>query len=224
MECDPTTDACACGAGLPDCPGGSSCDPSGVCVVNPDAGTFPDAMPPGPDAPPLKGFGETCTDASQCDSTICILTSVGGVCSQLCGQCPDGWGCFGVLGAITPDEVANVCVPVSTQLCSPCQQDTECALLGMDKCLTEATGRSYCGRDCSSVSCPSGFACQDVTINGADYKECVPESGACDCNVASQQGATDACAITTALGTACAGTSTCGGTAGWGARAAVADR
>ena len=165
---------------------------------------------------PNKGFGEPCTDGDQCASDICILVSTGGICSDLCGDCPDGYGCFGVLGAIDPNQVSYVCVPITSQLCSPCQADTECTQIGMDKCLTQATGRSYCARECSTVSCPSGYDCVDQSINGTIYKECVPHSGACDCNTAMQNGATDACTIMTPLGTACAGTSTCGGTAGWG--------
>jgi hypothetical protein len=170
---------------------------------------IPDAM--------LKGFGEPCTDSHQCQSDICILVGTGGVCSMECGDCPPGWGCFGVLGAIDPDQVSYVCVPISSQLCSPCEQDTECTLLGMDKCVTEDTGRKYCGRDCATVTCPTDYDCKDVAISGVNYKECVPHSGACDCMAAGDQGNTDPCTIMTPLGTQCAGTRTCGGAAGWGA-------
>lgn len=172
------------------------------------------------DAPPdamLKGFGEPCTDTAQCDSHLCIAAGSGGVCSKLCGMCPDGWGCFGVLGALDPGQVAFVCVPVSNQLCSPCQTDSECTLIGMDKCLTENTGRKYCGRDCTTVSCPTGYDCSTETIGSATFKECVPHSGACDCNTAMQAGTTDACSISTTFATTCAGTRTCAGVGGWGA-------
>ena len=171
------------------------------------------------DAPPdamLKGFGEPCTDTDQCDSHLCIAAGSGGVCSKLCGACPDGWGCFGVLGAVDPGQVAFVCVPVSNQLCSPCQNDSECTLIGMDKCLTEDTGRKYCGRDCTTISCPTGYDCSTETIGSAMFKECVPHSGACDCNTAMQAGATNPCTIATTFGTMCAGTSTCTGVTGWG--------
>ncbi|NVB84315.1 MAG: hypothetical protein HOV81_38415, partial [Kofleriaceae bacterium] len=197
-----------------------NCDPALGTCADVDASSEPQDAPPVPidmmDAP-NKGFGEPCTDSQQCASSICLLVPTGGVCTMTCPTCPDGWGCFGVLGAIEPDQIAFVCVPVTTQLCSPCQQDTECAQIGMDKCLTEDSGRSYCSRDCSTVSCPSGYDCVDTQIGPSIYKECVPHSGACDCNTAMQAGATDACTITTALGTSCAGTTTCGGTAGWGA-------
>ncbi|MBA3460069.1 MAG: hypothetical protein H0T46_08925, partial [Deltaproteobacteria bacterium] len=181
----------------------------------PDASVI-DAMP---DAK-LNGFGEPCTDTNQCESNLCIAAATGGVCSQLCGSCPTGWGCFGVLGAIDPGQVAFVCVPVSNQLCSPCNADSECTLLGMDKCITQDTGRKYCARDCATVSCPTGYSCENEVIGGVTFKECMPTTGACDCMNAMQMGMTDPCTLTTLLGTQCAGTSTCGGTAGWGACAA----
>ncbi|MBC8067557.1 MAG: hypothetical protein IAG13_04415, partial [Deltaproteobacteria bacterium] len=203
-------------------PRARDCDPSSAtCNPTPDAAPPPIDAPsePPPDSPTdarLRGFGEACTDGNQCASDICILAGTGGICTQLCGECPEGYGCFGVLGAIDPDSVSFVCVPTSTQLCSPCEQDRECTLLGMDKCLTEATGRRYCSRDCSTVGCPTGFDCETQVIDTVTYKQCVPASDACDCHVADQAGATDPCTITTPLGGACAGTSTCSGEAGWG--------
>jgi hypothetical protein len=197
----------------------NACDPNATSCeldasITPDAPTVVDA---GPDAPPKKGFGDPCTDSMQCQSDICILVSTGGVCSQECGTCPSGYGCFGVLGAIDPGQVSYVCVPETSQLCSPCQSDTECTQIGMDRCVTESTGRSYCGRDCSHVTCPTDYDCVDESIGNTIYKECVPHSGACDCQSAAQQGAHDPCTITTTLNTTCAGTSTCAGVSGWGA-------
>jgi hypothetical protein len=201
-DCDPQTTSCEPDAAAP------------PPVIDARVDPIADAAP---DGAPLRGFGAACTDGDQCASDVCILAGIGGICSQLCGECPDGYGCFGVLGAIDPDQVAFVCVPTSTQLCSPCQADRECTLLGMDKCLAEPTGRSYCSRDCSSVACPTGYDCDSKVIDDVPYKQCVPHSQACDCQSAGQAGATDACSITTPLGTSCAGASTCGGAAGWGA-------
>jgi hypothetical protein len=187
---------------------------------NPDAAE-PDAvvLDARPDVPPdaaLRGFGEPCTTGAQCDSDVCLLVGIGGVCTKVCdGTCPDGYGCFGVIGAIDPGQIALVCVPTSSQLCSPCQADSECTLLGMDKCVVEATGRHYCSRDCSTVACPSDYDCTNQVIGGINYKQCVPHSQACDCMTAAQMGMTDACTITTPLGTSCAGARTCGGTTGW---------
>ncbi|MBV8755650.1 MAG: hypothetical protein JO257_00150, partial [Deltaproteobacteria bacterium] len=178
-----------------------------------DAAVIQDSGPP--DAP-LKGFGDPCTDSHECQSGICILTSTGGVCSMQCGQCPAGYGCFGVLGAIDPNQVSYVCVPTTTQLCSPCMNDSECTQIGMDKCVTETTGRKFCARDCSQVTCPTDYDCTNESIGGTTFKECMPHSGACDCMSAMQMGTQLSCTITTPLSTQCAGTTTCGGTAGWG--------
>jgi hypothetical protein len=172
------------------------------------------------DAGQKLGFGAPCTDPLQCESSICILVAAGGTCSKLCttgADCPADDGCFGVLGAVNDGQVSSVCVPTSSQLCSVCEHDSECTLVGMDKCLTEATGRAYCSRDCAKVACPTGFDCTDQVIDHVNYKQCVPHSQACDCQTADQAGATGACSITTALGTACAGTQTCGGETGWSA-------
>ncbi len=202
--------AAACATSSPN----NQCDPSTSSCTLDASTTGSDA--PTIDAPadaPLAGFGDPCTDINQCQSHICILVATGGVCSEQCASdCPAGWGCFGVTGAVDPGQVSNVCVPISDQLCSPCVADSECTLVGMDTCVTETSGRSYCARDCSTVSCPSGYDCQQ---QGAT-KECVPHSGACDCNVAAQSGASEACTITTPLSTQCAGTSTCAGVGGWG--------
>src|SRR5450432_4266089 len=188
-QCDPTTTNCAVDASV------SLADATIGIDAPPDA--------------PLLPFGAPCTDINQCQSNICILVATGGVCSMQCSSdCPPGWGCFGVTGAVDPGQVTNVCVPISDQLCTPCAADSECTLLGMDACLTETSGRKYCGRDCTTVACPTGYDC---TQAGAS-KECVPHSGACDCNTASQSGTNENCSITTPLNTTCAGTSTCAGT------------
>jgi hypothetical protein len=192
------------------------CDPATANCGAIDASAIADAtsgIDTPPDAPKLP-FGSPCTDSGQCQSDICVLVATGGVCTALCPPgCPtDGWGCFGVTGVVDPGEVTQVCVPISDQLCTPCAQDSECTLIGMDACLTESSGRKYCGRDCSTVACPSNYDCQQ---EGAG-KECVPHSGACDCNVAGQSGTEEDCNIMTPLNTTCAGSSTCAGAAGWG--------
>ncbi|HEY4242533.1 MAG TPA: hypothetical protein VGM88_22095 [Kofleriaceae bacterium] len=205
---------------------GNDCD-NGTCPDGAQADTAPPIDTP-PDSPPdasidampdapLLGFGDTCSNNDQCQSGICILAGTHGQCTMGCGTCPDGWGCYGVLGAVDAGQVSYVCVPTSNQLCSPCVMDTECTLYGADVCLTESSGAQYCGRDCSTISCPTGYDCADETINGNSYQECVPHSGACDCNDATQSGSTENCNITTPLNTTCGGSATCGGTAGWGA-------
>jgi len=204
----------SCASGNP----AGTCDPAETpgCEVDGSVSPFADAgATNNADAGPERGFGEPCSDRSECASNFCILVGIGGVCSDYCtdGMCPEGYGCFGVIDVIEPGEVDNVCVPTSTQLCSPCEMDSECAIVGSDLCLTNADERSFCARDCSTISCPDGFTCSDVEVEGAMYKQCLPSSGACDCTD-TETGTIEDCAIPTDFGD-CTGSRTCAGTTGW---------
>jgi hypothetical protein len=174
-------------------------------------------MPGTPDMTQPKMFGDSCTSPNQCSSNICVFTGTGGVCSATCPLigCPSGYACYGVLGAIDPGEVANVCVPESNLLCTPCAQDVECGGAG-DTCLPYPTGK-FCGRDCSTISCPPTYTCKSLGADGgAPSMQCVPNNNSCDCSPANA-GMTISCNITTPNGTACPGTETCNGGQGWGA-------
>jgi hypothetical protein len=199
------------------------CDDPNNCVDAP--GPTPDAADvlydAGPDAPPLLGFGEPCTDRDQCQSNLCILIGTSGQCTQFCPPCPDGYGCLGVTGVDVDGQISFVCVPLSNQLCSPCVADSECTLVGADKCLTYPDGDQYCARDCSTITCPDGFECETVDVGGDDFEQCVPVSGACDCTAANP-GQTQPCNIVTPWNV-CEGAQTCGGDAGWGECAPPSD-
>ena len=192
---------------------GRDCDPAvEVCpAVDGPPPVFADAPI---DGPPLRGFGEVCTDRDQCASNLCILVGTSGQCTMTCGVCPDGYGCLGVLGIDIKDQITFVCVPESTQLCSPCTDDSECTLIGMDKCVPYPDGDNYCGQDCSTVSCPTGFDCNTIDIGGTEYEQCMAASGACDCTEANP-GAMQPCNIATPWNV-CVGSQTCGGASGWG--------
>ncbi|HEY5944853.1 MAG TPA: hypothetical protein VIV40_05150, partial [Kofleriaceae bacterium] len=166
------------------------------------------------DAPAKNGFGEPCTSNAQCDSGLCILVGTSGQCTQTCGDCPPNYGCLGVTGISVEGQITFVCVPTSSQLCTTCTQDSECTLIGMDKCVEYPDGDKACAQDCSVVSCPTGYTCNNVTINGAPYKQCMATSGACDCTAATT-GAMQPCNITTPWNV-CIGSETCGGASGWG--------
>ncbi len=208
----------ACASGDP----AGTCDPGDENCATTDANSTPadgnggtnDAGPIA-DAGPMLGFGEVCNDRNQCASEICIFSGISGVCTDYCinVDCPEGFGCFGVLGINEPGEVEEVCVPINSQLCSPCQADSECATVGSDLCLENDDGRSFCAIDCSSVGCPDDYTCTDVTVEGIDFRQCLPDSNACDCTDA-LAGATEACDIQTDFGV-CVGNRACGGTTGW---------
>ncbi|MDB4965479.1 MAG: hypothetical protein JWN44_1168, partial [Myxococcales bacterium] len=209
------------GCASPDRPGhcnGGSCDLSTGVGGNGEADMADPPLPQYDLSPtgPMLGFGDSCDNNAQCKSNICIFVGTGGVCTDLCvnATCPAGWGCLGVGGAIDPGTVTYVCVPNSTQLCTPCSHDGECSVGGKDRCLESPVGGHYCGRDCSKIACPNGFSCQDVPVSDmGTFKQCVPTSGACDCD-AGKAGMTVTCPITTPFGT-CDGTRTCMGAGGW---------
>jgi hypothetical protein len=188
----------ACAAGTP-----------GVGESDANTSTIEDASVVVPvDAMPKNDFGEACTSNAQCESGLCILVGTHGQCTQTCGDCPQGYGCLGVTGIQIEGQVTFVCVPTSTQLCTTCTQDSECTLIGMDKCVTYPDGDKACGQDCSTVSCPTGFVCDPTN------KQCMAASNACDCTAANP-GAMQPCNITTPWNV-CLGSQTCAGATGWG--------
>ena len=164
--------------------------------IDANTSTFEDAALPEVDAPMKNGFGEPCTSNQQCESGLCILVGTSGQCTQTCGSCPPNYGCLGVTGIQVEGQVTFVCVPQGNQLCTTCVQDSECTLIGMDKCVTYPDGDKACAQDCSTVSCPTGFTCNNVVINNVNYKQCMASSNACDCTAANP-GAMQPCNIMT---------------------------
>lgn len=223
--CDPTQETCTCD-GPEDCPVGWHC--TGVICTTDDGGlpdgsvdtvdTVTDVSDDDVDVIETKReFGDTCTQREECISNICLFVATGGFCSKTCidsSNCPNDYNCLGVMDAIEQGQIAYVCVPTGDMLCTTCQTHSECSLIGQDLCLPYANG-SFCARDCRTVSCPIGYTCTDVVLGGQNYRQCIPDSGACDCN-ANNPGTTENCLISTPLGV-CTGTRTCEGTAGWGA-------
>jgi hypothetical protein len=192
---------------------------SGSVAPGPDmtAVPMPDlAQATPPDMTKLLPFGSPCMMNQQCDSGICLQTNNGGVCTQICGDCPTGYGCYGVDGAVQPGTMTNVCVPENNLLCTPCSQATDCgATNGADHCLPYTTG-TFCGRDCTTIGCPPTYNC--VAMDGGDMgmlHQCVPSNNACDCS-ATSNGRVISCTIKTQFGTMCPGSSTCTAATGWG--------
>ncbi|MBI4508251.1 MAG: hypothetical protein HY698_01360, partial [Deltaproteobacteria bacterium] len=215
-DCDPQDERCSCVGDARCTVDPTTRSPDASVDAHADARPFADAA--GHDARPLREFGEPCDDKKECKSKICVLVGTSGMCTMECiaRDCPEGFGCYKALGAMEPGELADVCVPKSTQLCTPCTAPTECSLASADLCISFPTGGSFCGRDCSVIGCPDGYSCQDMTFNGRGYRQCIPQSGACDCN-ASLVDERKPCTITTPLATTCPGMRTCLGQAGWSA-------
>lgn len=164
------------------------------------------------DAAPSAAFGESCRADDECASGYCLAPA--GLCTRTCSNdCPTDYVCSSVHLA---QGDTLLCVPEDPELCAPCTGDGECSSAGADLCVTGATGRSFCALDCSVVDCPAGFTCAEVVAGGTTHRQCVPDSGACDCDE-STAGAVESCVLTTVFGTPCSGTRTCAGATGWGA-------
>lgn len=224
--CDPSKGECLCHSSL-DCPSPWECGPSGTCVLGgvdsglpdgggPDGGLADAAVDASPDAEVRRAFGEPCTDKLQCQSFVCLYVATGGFCSMLChgGSCPPGYGCVGVLDAVEQGVVSDVCIPEGNLLCTQCASHAECSLIGQDLCLPDPLSGSFCARDCTTVSCPPGYLCQDVEHGGFPYRQCLPESGSCNCT-AENIGADQPCDVETPFGL-CQGSRECLGSQGWG--------
>ncbi|MCD6499568.1 MAG: hypothetical protein J7M25_14845 [Deltaproteobacteria bacterium] len=128
----------------------------------------------------LKDFGEPCLEDQECTSGICLPEGPGngGVCTKSCQDesCPDGWQCKSGGGR-------SLCVQtIPSKLCQSCSVDAHCNAFG-DLCMKELDN-FYCGQDCTTDSCPAGYDCTDVTVDGSLYRQCVPKGGTCDCTEA----------------------------------------
>ena len=86
-------------------------------------------------------------------------------CSQACSTigdtCPARNGC-------KSKEGANYCFPDfgacvgDGNLCDPCRTNTDCAVGAL--CLINQYSREkFCGKDCSSVNCPTGYDCFNIS-------------------------------------------------------------
>ena len=107
------------------------------------------------------------------------------------------------------------CLPVSDDLCAPCETDDQCPTPG-DRCVPLAEGGA-CGRDCGEGSlhgepgvCPEGFTCTTLEGQGS---QCIPTSGACSC-LPANAGEARPCVITNQEGT-CFGQESCDPEQGW---------
>jgi len=74
---------------------------------------------------PLKDFGESCDDNSECASRICNIDGPGeGTCTRRCNDdCPTGWSC--VLSLSSGVDEDFVCMKDADTLCDGCNEDNE---------------------------------------------------------------------------------------------------
>ncbi|MBM4394789.1 MAG: hypothetical protein FJ087_03755, partial [Deltaproteobacteria bacterium] len=132
--------------------------------VEPDANG--DALPDAPQCP--GGAGCPCGKNDDCVSGMCLESSDGWVCTQLCAvteSCPAGWVCVTM---ISGPDVVQVCADPFARLCRPCRTDADCAGAagaGGDaaRCLPRGAEGSFCGTACDGADeCPEGYECLEA--------------------------------------------------------------
>ena len=166
--------------------------------------------------PVCSGFGCSCETNDECDSSFCVETAQGKVCSKFCvDNCPEGYDCATWNGAGA--DVVTLCMPQHVRLCQPCTADADCKVNGSDAhCRPYLNGDSLSGNFCASgcdatADCPQGYSCvEGDNVDGAKVKGCVRDDGQCPCTArAAELGLTTACEQSNDLGT-CGGQRACG--------------
>jgi hypothetical protein len=113
----------------------------------------------------------------------------------------------------TDPDVVFICVSKFANLCRPCSTGADCKSVGGvdDVCLDYGSDGDFCGGVCTeNDDCPWGFSCTDgKTVEGADVKQCVADTGTCPCTAKSVAlAATTTCEVVNEFGE-CPGTRTC---------------
>ena len=157
-------------------------------------------------------FGDSCQDAADCLSGLCLDHMGDKVCSQTCiEECPDGWSCELVSG-FGPD-VNYVCLSPFSLLCRPCVTSDDCTTpTGLEEvCVDYGENGRFCGAKCGDSPCPNGFSCLAAdTAEGTTVQQCVADAGVCLCSqTAVELGLFTVCSTSNDLGS-CEGKRTCG--------------
>jgi len=131
-------------------------------------------------------FGAPCKTNSECDSTLCIQTADGQVCSRTCIEdCPSGFECLE--NKVAGGDTVFMCLPRWLRLCDPCNENKECNAEGKsgNVCVSFGKNGSYCGVKCEfDKECPTGYECSSVTdaSTGTKSKQCAVTAGLCSCS------------------------------------------
>ena len=201
--------------------GGSKIDTAQGVDTAGDSATL--ELPEDTSKPELKpcefagAWGCACETAGDCDSSFCVESSDGKVCSKLCvDTCPDNWKC--VQSSAT--DSAFICLPKYTTLCQPCSEHANCGTLGATggeaKCIPLQpepgfTNGSFCGSPCNGTAdCPDNFDCSPINLPGEPtVTQCVPSTNECTCSKAAVGNALKtSCERTNEFGS-CKGARTC---------------
>jgi uncharacterized protein YkwD len=128
--------------------------------------------------------------------TVCVRGLIGGVCLTLWGcengerAAPPGAGADMQIGEpVTLSRVSVLAgeVPsddeqqrdsekaLSDRLCQSCSSSRDCGG-GANLCLRRTDGVQFCGQDCRSQGCPSGYSCMRLS---STVSQCVPPLADC---------------------------------------------
>jgi len=153
-----------------------------------DTGSSGASSSSGADAVAQPGeFGYPCTENKECDSSICVPTPNGKICTKICTlDCPEGYRC--VAHKIGSD-LTNICAPKFPDLCNPCKENKDCNSYGGigNVCLSFGANGSFCGVECGpdKAICPKGYTCQKFVDpdSGKSTQQCMVEKGKeCSCS------------------------------------------
>jgi hypothetical protein len=167
-------------------------------------------------------FGAPCTTSGDCvNAGYCVAGPAGQVCTYGCDTgCPQGWDCRGTK---VDGSLVSVCVPPQYDLCTPCSVDATC---NGGVCISLG-GQASCLPSCELESvCPNGYTCGPDPTGQHTGVYCIPNTSACTCTGAADDGQIRTCSNMNANGT-CQGLETChpsqGGWVGCTAPAASAE-
>jgi hypothetical protein len=80
---------------------------------------------------------------------------------------------------VPPGTDGQKCPQSAGKLCDYCNPlKPECTESGA-KCIVTNAHETFCGRDCSSQTCPGGYQCMTVKLKVGTTKQCVPSDMSC---------------------------------------------
>lgn len=112
----------------------------------------------------------TCSGGKCIEANVSLCIPVIGTCRNQCKTvtCPAGKFCVPSTGE---------CLGTGKKLCDPCKHKDECGGVD-DLCLSGfSDGNKYCGQDCRSQPCPTGYQC--FSLQGGSGKQCAPANLKC---------------------------------------------
>lgn len=110
------------------------------------------------------GSGFTCdTNTNQCQRQASLCIPIIGTCRNKCNgvTCNAGEKCVPTTGT---------CITPGKMLCDACTVGDECGGTD-DACLSFPNGGSFCGQDCRTKTCPTGYNCYNLSNGG---RQCAP--------------------------------------------------